>query len=277
MLQAAYTDHVLGQVMRRLKSIGLWNRSLVVVTADHGVSFRPGDHRRMVDSTNFADIASIPLFVKRPWQRTGRVDDRSARSVDIVPSIADVLGIHVRWKLDGRSLFRSHRPFPSTIALDDRGRVKESWRTFKAERAAAIAEKTRLFGSGADSLYADGSDRPLIGIAVGALPQVAAGKVRGTLDQPSSTTFDPSSGFAPSSISGRIEGLSGAGDLELAIAVNGRIATVTQSLRSGNAAWFSTFVPDSSLRAGPNVVTLFAVRTGPGGVTQLARLASRTS
>src|SRR2546430_8556651 len=52
-----------------------------------------------------SDLAPVPLFVKRPWQRGGAVDDGSARSIDIVPTIADALGIKVPWHLDGESLF----------------------------------------------------------------------------------------------------------------------------------------------------------------------------
>ena len=66
----------------RLRRTGLYDRTLVVVMADHGVSFRPGNCRRRVTRTNFADLASIPLFIKAPTQRKGRIDDRPATSVD---------------------------------------------------------------------------------------------------------------------------------------------------------------------------------------------------
>ena len=40
-LQAGFTDKLLGQLIARLKATGIWNKALVVVTADHGVSFIP--------------------------------------------------------------------------------------------------------------------------------------------------------------------------------------------------------------------------------------------
>ena len=46
-LQAGFTDKLLGQLMARLKATGIWNKALVIVTADHGVSFIPGQHRRI--------------------------------------------------------------------------------------------------------------------------------------------------------------------------------------------------------------------------------------
>ena len=76
----------------------------MVVLADHGVSFVPGGNARLVDRDNIADIARVPLFVKLPGQRAGRVDTRAARTIDVLPTIADVLGVRLPWRVDGRSL-----------------------------------------------------------------------------------------------------------------------------------------------------------------------------
>ena len=38
---------------------------------------------------------SVPLFIKLPGQTEGRIDDRNVESVDILPTIADVLGISI--------------------------------------------------------------------------------------------------------------------------------------------------------------------------------------
>ena len=61
--------------MAKLKAEGIWDKALVVLTADHGVSFIPGQHRRSVTAANFSDIASVPLFVKLPHEKVGRIDD----------------------------------------------------------------------------------------------------------------------------------------------------------------------------------------------------------
>ena len=42
LLQVGFTDRLLGRLIARLRETGLWDRALVVVTADHGVSFRVG-------------------------------------------------------------------------------------------------------------------------------------------------------------------------------------------------------------------------------------------
>ena len=46
LLQLGFTDRLLGRLVTRLRRAGLYDRSLLVVTADHGASFRPGDNRR---------------------------------------------------------------------------------------------------------------------------------------------------------------------------------------------------------------------------------------
>jgi len=52
LLQLGYTDAALGLVLRRLRETGLYDRALVIVTADHGVGFRLGDQRRLPTPTN---------------------------------------------------------------------------------------------------------------------------------------------------------------------------------------------------------------------------------
>jgi hypothetical protein len=275
LLQVGYVDRVLGQIVHRLQAAGLWDRSLVIVTADHGISFRPGNHRRFVDSENIGDIAPIPLLVKRPGQRTGTVDDRSARTTDILPTIADVLGIHVPWKVDGHSLFAPGRPLPSEIVVASAagGSVKASWRDVKAARDATIALKTRLFGTGTESLFAEGRDRRLIGKVLREASVAKSSSVRAQLERPSSTIFTLRSSVAPSRIIGTVVGSAGKA-LKLAVAVNGRIAAVTTTYAAGNAMRFSTLVPDSAFRAGPNAIVILAVRKQADGSPAFTLLGS---
>ena len=82
LLQLGYADRVLGRLLDRLHRTGLYDRAVLVVTADHGVSFRAGQKRRPLSPANRQDIAYVPLFVKMPGQRAGqrgpptRADDR---------------------------------------------------------------------------------------------------------------------------------------------------------------------------------------------------------
>ena len=49
-LQVGYVDRFVGQVLDRLDATGILDSCLLIVTADHGVSFRPGHSRRLPDA-----------------------------------------------------------------------------------------------------------------------------------------------------------------------------------------------------------------------------------
>ncbi|MGH2685021.1 MAG: sulfatase-like hydrolase/transferase [Actinomycetota bacterium] len=106
-LQAQYVDRLLGELLARLRETGLFDRAVVVVTADHGISFEPGGARRGIEGgpytdLAYADIAPIPLLVKAPGQQEGRVDDSNVLSVDVLPTIASLLDVPIPWDVDGQ-------------------------------------------------------------------------------------------------------------------------------------------------------------------------------
>jgi hypothetical protein len=146
LLQVGLADRELGRIVRRLRATGLWDRALVVVTADEGVTVQPGVDERTVDQENIGDIAPVPLFVKTPGQRLGRVDDRAATVLDVVPTVVDVLKIRTPWTFDGRSLLDPHRPYPSEVVLGSHtgAVVRAPWSRVRAERDETIARKARV-------------------------------------------------------------------------------------------------------------------------------------
>ena len=109
LLQTEYADKLLGDLLRRLRETGLYDRALMVVLADHGVSFRAGDRRRRPTPTNVQDVASMPLFIKLPGQREGGIEDTAVRTIDVLPTIADELGLKLREPVDGVPVERARR------------------------------------------------------------------------------------------------------------------------------------------------------------------------
>ena len=88
MLQTRYVDRLLARLIAKLKATGTYDRSLVVVVADHGAAFLPGEESRIVTEANIGEIAPVPLFVKAPRQRRGAVDDSDVETTDVLPTIA---------------------------------------------------------------------------------------------------------------------------------------------------------------------------------------------
>lgn len=121
--QTIFVDKQLGRFLARLRQFGLYDRSLLIVTADHGVSYRPEAPGRVLTRVNGvpanADlILSIPLFIKLPSQTRGEISDRDAQLIDIVPTVADVLHLEVPWPYSGRSVFAGEAPPRNRIAFD---------------------------------------------------------------------------------------------------------------------------------------------------------------
>jgi hypothetical protein len=144
LLQLGYTDRLVGKFLRRLHQTRLWDKALVVVTADHGVSFRGGDLRRRPTRTNLAELAFTPLFMKLPGEDQGRVVDTHVQTVDILPTMAAALGIKIPWKTDGRSVLTGTRP-PTRVNVAG---VSASYSHALAQRQASLARQLGLFGSG---------------------------------------------------------------------------------------------------------------------------------
>jgi hypothetical protein len=263
-------------LLGRLRAAGLYDRSLLVLASDHGVSFHPGAQRRWATAANLEDIAPVPLFIKRPYQRLGRIDDRYLRTVDILPTIADVLGVRIPWATDGQSAFGPPAPRRRGVELWDRSgdRFALDAATFERRRRAALERQIALFGVGSapPGLYGIGPHPELLGRSADGLRSTDVRGARAEIDGVESLrSVDPRSDFIPCRIKGRIHGEGGVAR-DIAIAVNGRVVAAARSSREAGDETFSVLVPESSFRAGANEVEVFAVSTR-GGTLRLESLA----
>jgi arylsulfatase A-like enzyme/Flp pilus assembly protein TadD len=100
--EVAWTDSALGTALNELRSRGQLDRTLVIVTADHGESL--GDHRETTHGLFAYDATlRVPLIIAAPGLRP-RVVSTPASHVDIMPTVLDLLAIESPSGLDGRSL-----------------------------------------------------------------------------------------------------------------------------------------------------------------------------
>ncbi|HYO16070.1 MAG TPA: sulfatase-like hydrolase/transferase [Thermoanaerobaculia bacterium] len=82
--------------------------ALVVVTSDHGEAL--GEHGELTHGLfAYEPTLKVPLVVWHPGIQPGR-DDRSARHVDIAPTILQALGLEVPERMPGRSLLAPAQP-----------------------------------------------------------------------------------------------------------------------------------------------------------------------
>jgi hypothetical protein len=112
LLQVGYVDSMIGKLIDRMQATGVWDQTLVIVFADHGVSFVPDHPRRGPTPETLDEIYRVPLFIKVPGQSAGVVRDDNAMLLDVLPSLVDVLDIQTGWTFAGRSLFGDAPPPP---------------------------------------------------------------------------------------------------------------------------------------------------------------------
>lgn len=96
-------DEALGRFLDELHRLGRLDKALVVVTSDHGESFERGFMGHAGELLHEA-VIRVPLVIKLPSQREGRVVDTPVSLADVAPTIADVVGAGTLAAADGRSL-----------------------------------------------------------------------------------------------------------------------------------------------------------------------------
>ena len=107
--EVAYVDHYIGQVLDRIKELGLYESSLIIITADHGEML--GEHGE-IDHGFFIyqPAIKVPLIVKLPGQRQPRRVDEAVGLVDIVPTVCSAAGVEPPANIQGRDLLSPRSP-----------------------------------------------------------------------------------------------------------------------------------------------------------------------
>ncbi len=85
-------DAALGELFRDLQAEGLFERLLIVVTADHGEGFL--EHGKLLHSTMHREILQVPLLIKWPGgEHAGERRDTPSTSIDLAPTLLAAAGI----------------------------------------------------------------------------------------------------------------------------------------------------------------------------------------
>jgi arylsulfatase len=109
-----YADEALGRFFARLRALRRYDDTLIVVTADHGETLtEPGHKRYFAHGTlTYDEVVRIPLVVREPRgaRRLAAAGERRVRSLDVAPTVLDLLGLPREPAFRGRSLLRSSAP-----------------------------------------------------------------------------------------------------------------------------------------------------------------------
>ncbi len=101
--EVAYTDNCVGQVIEKLKELGLYDSTLLIITADHGEML--GEHSEITHGFFiYQGALRVPLIMRIPGHnKPARVRDRVGL-VDIAPAICSLLGIDIPDAMQGKDL-----------------------------------------------------------------------------------------------------------------------------------------------------------------------------
>ena len=151
-----YTDAQIARLLDRLRAMGLYDNTLILITGDHGEAF--GEHDLMEHATGFLyeNQVHVPLFIKYPGQHTGRESDALTSEVDLMPTVLDVAGV-LSPGVQGRSLRSAERGASEPVYADDSNHLPflQSYRRFQGRRRAIYLGPWKLltWSKGPPELY----------------------------------------------------------------------------------------------------------------------------
>jgi arylsulfatase A-like enzyme len=102
--EVSYVDHYLGVIFDHLDELGVLDRTLIVVTSDHGSEF--AEHGFYEKKLNlYEEIVQIPLIMALPGAiGKGLRLPGLCQTSDIAPTILDLCSLRIPASVDGRSL-----------------------------------------------------------------------------------------------------------------------------------------------------------------------------
>ncbi|HEV7763212.1 MAG TPA: sulfatase-like hydrolase/transferase [Acidimicrobiales bacterium] len=257
-LQVGAVDEAVGEMIDHLESVGAWDDALVVVTSDHGTSLLLPDLGRQPTKRNSEERLRMPLFVKAPGQTTGEVRDDVARTIDILPSIVDLLGARTDWPFDGHSLFDGSEP----------DRPPEVNPSLRPALDIAARHAANYGGDDWDGLAALGiaRDQDLVGRPVTGL----------TVGEPSDLTWSAADedlldalpthdGRVPYLVTGTVTTPDDASPPQILLAVNGIVAGVAATPLDSRDGWQVQGMVAPYFRTGANTLDAYEVEPTPLG------------
>ena len=81
--------------------MGLMEKTIFVLTSDHGTEFH--EHRRFDHGFSLYDeLIHVPLIIKLPGQKSGKVVSDQVSSIDVMPTVLDLLGVKMPGKAEAQ-------------------------------------------------------------------------------------------------------------------------------------------------------------------------------
>jgi arylsulfatase A-like enzyme len=139
--EVAYVDDQLSRIVRMLRRLQMWDRTLVVVTSDHGEEFM--DHGGWYHAEELYDESvRVPLVVRMPGAAAVRIAE-PVGLVDLGPTILELVGLAAPQGIEGRSQAAA---VTGDGAVAEHPIVLEQWRhkTDTVQKIAVVRGSAKL-------------------------------------------------------------------------------------------------------------------------------------
>lgn len=283
LLQVGAVDKLVADLIQHLHAQDMFDQTMLIVAADHGVSFQMGLKKRVLQLENSIDIASIPLFVKYPHQGAGEIVDSLVSTVDITPTILAEFGLPMRETVVGNNL-RSldagdavgavNMPlYNGAVAL-----TKITRESLQLHRDKLVERKEHLFptrGHGPDDWFFPRDEYGLVGRATQSIGTTARNPaLRASIwKRKSFSEIVLTQKSLPVRMMGGVLGAKVSDPpVALAVALNGKIAAVTRSYAKNDLVYYSAMLPRELLQSGNNEIVTYAIHAQEAGDVLISRL-----
>ncbi len=98
-------DRWLGRFLDKMEELNLFENTLLILLADHGVAHGEHSFTGKPDNVLWPEVTDIPFFIRHPGGKgAGQTSDYYASTHDVTPTIVNFLGIEPQQPLDGQDL-----------------------------------------------------------------------------------------------------------------------------------------------------------------------------
>ena len=141
-------DHSVGAILTTLDELGLTERTITVLTSDHGDMM--GGHGILGKTLMFEQSARVPYLIRMPGQQKASACKQPVSHIDFTPTILDLLGKPAHVQCVGKSranLIRGETVVPEPVFLQwspDKEKInKHTKLASKDQIKQAVRESTR--------------------------------------------------------------------------------------------------------------------------------------
>jgi arylsulfatase A-like enzyme len=143
-----YMDFQIANLIEKLRELEFYNNTLIMITSDHGEVF--GRRNLIYHGVSvYQDQVHIPLIIKYPNIKEPHTVDKVVSTVDLMPTIINVLGYEIPTNIPGKSLLKLKRrqqtaAFSESFPID---RLVSLHPKFKRTEVAAFFGNFKLIDS----------------------------------------------------------------------------------------------------------------------------------